>query len=117
MLGTSKSIWGFDPRSIPGCTLWLDGADNASWCEAGSREAGSREAGSRGGRASTREVEKLEQSRGGGIADDYMSEAQLEKKKEEEESIVHALGASTTVAYDEAFLTRLLDRQVYLMCT
>ena len=30
MLGTSKSIWGFDPRSIPGCTLWLDGADNAS---------------------------------------------------------------------------------------
>jgi len=30
MIGTSKSIWGFDPRSIPGCTLWLDGADNAS---------------------------------------------------------------------------------------
>jgi hypothetical protein len=30
MLGTSKSIWGFDPRSIPGCTLWLDGADNAT---------------------------------------------------------------------------------------
>jgi len=30
MLGASKSIWGFDPRSIPGCTLWLDGADNAT---------------------------------------------------------------------------------------
>ena len=30
MLGTSKSIWGFDPRSIPGCTLWLDGADESS---------------------------------------------------------------------------------------
>ena len=30
MLGTSKSIWGFDPRSIPGCTLWLDGADQSS---------------------------------------------------------------------------------------
>ena len=30
MLGTSKSIWGFEPRSIPGCTLWLDGADNAT---------------------------------------------------------------------------------------
>ena len=30
MLGTSKSIWGFDPRSIPGCQLWLDGADAAS---------------------------------------------------------------------------------------
>jgi len=27
MLGTSKSISGFDPRSIPGCRLWLDGAD------------------------------------------------------------------------------------------
>ena len=27
MLGTSKSIFGFDPRSVPGCQLWLDGAD------------------------------------------------------------------------------------------
>ena len=24
---TSKNIWGFDPRSISGCSLWLDGAD------------------------------------------------------------------------------------------
>ena len=30
MLGTSKSISGFDPRSIPGCALWLDGADTAT---------------------------------------------------------------------------------------
>jgi hypothetical protein len=28
MLGTSKNIWGFDPRSVPGCQLWLDGADS-----------------------------------------------------------------------------------------
>jgi hypothetical protein len=27
MIGTSKNIWGFDPRSISGCQLWLDGAD------------------------------------------------------------------------------------------
>ena len=27
ILGTSKSIYGFDPRSVPGCCLWLDGAD------------------------------------------------------------------------------------------
>ena len=25
--GTSKSIWGFDPRTVGGCTLWLDGDD------------------------------------------------------------------------------------------
>ena len=30
VLGTSKSISGFDPRSIPGCSLWLDGADTAT---------------------------------------------------------------------------------------
>ena len=29
MLGTSKSIWDFEPRSVPGCTMWLDGADPA----------------------------------------------------------------------------------------
>jgi hypothetical protein len=28
MIGTSKNIWGFDPRSVPGCQLWLDGADS-----------------------------------------------------------------------------------------
>ena len=27
MIGSSKSIWGFDPRSVPGCSLWLDAAD------------------------------------------------------------------------------------------
>ena len=27
VLGTSKNIWNFDPRMIPGCALWLDGAD------------------------------------------------------------------------------------------
>ena len=27
ILGTSKSIYGFDPRSVPGCCLWLDAAD------------------------------------------------------------------------------------------
>ena len=30
MLATSKSISGFDPRSIVGCALWLDGADSNS---------------------------------------------------------------------------------------
>lgn len=30
MLGTSKSIAGFDPRSIPGCQVWLDGSDPAA---------------------------------------------------------------------------------------
>jgi len=28
MIGTSKSIWGFDPRSIPNCIVWLDGGDS-----------------------------------------------------------------------------------------
>ena len=27
VLGTSKSIYGFDPRIVPGCVLWLDAAD------------------------------------------------------------------------------------------
>jgi hypothetical protein len=30
MLGTSKNIWDFDPRNIPNCALWLDGADVSS---------------------------------------------------------------------------------------
>ena len=30
MLGTSKSIWRFDPRSIPGCSIWFDAADTSS---------------------------------------------------------------------------------------
>jgi len=30
MLGTSKNIWGFDPRSVPGCSLWLDAADSST---------------------------------------------------------------------------------------
>ena len=30
MLATSKSISGFDPRSIPGCALWLDAADQST---------------------------------------------------------------------------------------
>lgn len=30
VLGTSKSIYGFDPRSVSGCVLWLDGADSVS---------------------------------------------------------------------------------------
>ena len=30
LLGTSKSIWGFDPRSVPGCVLWLDATDSST---------------------------------------------------------------------------------------
>jgi hypothetical protein len=30
MIGSSKSVWGFDPRTIPGCQLWLDGADSST---------------------------------------------------------------------------------------
>jgi len=30
VLGTSKSIYGFDPRSVPECVLWLDGADSST---------------------------------------------------------------------------------------
>jgi hypothetical protein len=36
MIGTSKSVWGFDPRSVPGCQLWLDGADTSSMTLSGS---------------------------------------------------------------------------------
>jgi hypothetical protein len=27
MIGSSRNIWDFEPRSVPGCTMWLDGAD------------------------------------------------------------------------------------------
>jgi hypothetical protein len=30
MIGASKNIWGFDPRTIPNCALWLDPADTSS---------------------------------------------------------------------------------------
>ena len=30
LVGASKSVSGFDPRSIVGCSLWLDGADTAT---------------------------------------------------------------------------------------
>ena len=30
MIGASKNIWGFDPRTIPGCALWLDPADTST---------------------------------------------------------------------------------------
>ena len=30
VLGPSKNIWNFDPRSVPGCVLWLDGGDNST---------------------------------------------------------------------------------------
>jgi sugar lactone lactonase YvrE len=36
MIGTSKSIWGFDPRIVPGCALWLDGADQRAMTFSGS---------------------------------------------------------------------------------
>ena len=36
MIGSSKSIWGFDPRSIPGCVLWLDAADTSTLTLSGS---------------------------------------------------------------------------------
>jgi hypothetical protein len=36
MIGTSKSVWGFDPRSVPGCQLWLDAADSSSLVLSGS---------------------------------------------------------------------------------
>jgi hypothetical protein len=36
MIGTSKSVWGFDPRSVPGCQLWLDAADQNAMTLSGS---------------------------------------------------------------------------------
>jgi hypothetical protein len=30
MIGTSKNIWNFEPRSVPGCGLWLDAADSSA---------------------------------------------------------------------------------------
>jgi hypothetical protein len=30
MIGASKNIWGFDPRTIPNCALWLDPADTST---------------------------------------------------------------------------------------
>ena len=36
MIGTSKNIFGFDPRSVPGCQLWLDAADSLSLVLSGS---------------------------------------------------------------------------------
>ena len=34
ILGTSKSISGFDPRSIPGCCMWFDAADSSTFTPA-----------------------------------------------------------------------------------
>jgi hypothetical protein len=36
MIGTSKNIWGFDPRSVPGCVVWLDSADTSTLTLSGS---------------------------------------------------------------------------------
>jgi len=36
MIGSSKSIWGFDPRNIPGCVVWLDAADSNTLTLSGS---------------------------------------------------------------------------------
>ena len=36
MIGTSKNIWGFDPRSVPGCVVWLDAADSNTMTLSGS---------------------------------------------------------------------------------
>ena len=33
---TSKSIWNFDPRSVPGCVLWLDASDSTTITRSGS---------------------------------------------------------------------------------
>jgi hypothetical protein len=36
MIGASKNIWGFDPRTIPGCVVWLDAADTSTLTLSGS---------------------------------------------------------------------------------
>jgi hypothetical protein len=36
MIGTSKNIFGFDPRSVPGCVVWLDAADTSTLSLSGS---------------------------------------------------------------------------------
>jgi hypothetical protein len=36
MIGSSKTTFGFDPRTIPGCQLWLDAADQSSMTLSGS---------------------------------------------------------------------------------
>jgi hypothetical protein len=36
MIGTSKNIFGFDPRSIPDCVVWLDAADTSTLTLSGS---------------------------------------------------------------------------------
>jgi hypothetical protein len=36
MIGSSKTTFGFDPRTIPGCQLWLDAADASSLVLSGS---------------------------------------------------------------------------------
>jgi hypothetical protein len=36
MIGASKNIWGFDPRSVPGCVVWLDAADTSTLTLSGS---------------------------------------------------------------------------------
>jgi hypothetical protein len=36
MIGTSKNIWGFDPRSVGSCQFWLDAADQNAMTLSGS---------------------------------------------------------------------------------
>ena len=43
MIGTSKSIWGFDPRSVGGCVVWLDAADSNTLTLSGSNITGWRD--------------------------------------------------------------------------
>jgi hypothetical protein len=43
MIGASKSIWGFDPRSVGGCVVWLDAADSNTLTLSGSNITGWRD--------------------------------------------------------------------------